>query len=271
MAPFTFSATTRMFTPEAVAKPPVVNSPMTCLMPSACACSVVSDGWPTSTSGADRIRVASAVAASTLADDARTGLPDTGSTSASSKPRPAGPPGLGHSRDGLGYLQIATDHRRHRPNRRALDRHRALHPGYRDLLGDGGQGGRQSRLIDADGEREIAGSEERRQPGDRVGRALIGRGRGAGDVWRQTGVCWIQVDGFAVHVEGDRTAVPRQDLGVQRRDGLVGGQPADVDTGDSGASLDLSAGEKEFDEIDRGERQQAGADSDHPRSCAAES
>jgi len=62
-----------------------------------------------------------------------------------------------------------------------------------------------------------------------------------------------------------------QDLGVQRRDGLVGGQPADVDTGDSGASLDLSAGEKEVDEIDRGERQQAGADSDHPRSCAAES
>ena len=43
-APLTFSATTRMFTPDAVANPPVVNSPMTSLMPSACAFSVVSDG-----------------------------------------------------------------------------------------------------------------------------------------------------------------------------------------------------------------------------------
>ena len=44
IAPLTFSATTRMFSPEAAANPPVVNSPMTSLMPSACAFSVVRAG-----------------------------------------------------------------------------------------------------------------------------------------------------------------------------------------------------------------------------------
>ncbi len=41
IAPLTFSATIRMLTPEAAAKPPVWNSPMTSLMPILFACSVV--------------------------------------------------------------------------------------------------------------------------------------------------------------------------------------------------------------------------------------
>ncbi len=41
IAPSTSSATVRMLTPESLAKPPVVNSPMTSLMPSLFAAAVV--------------------------------------------------------------------------------------------------------------------------------------------------------------------------------------------------------------------------------------
>jgi len=63
-------------------------------------------------------------------------------------------------------------------------------------------------------------------------------------------------------VDGDRPTVSRHHLGIQRRGGLVGGQPTDVDAGDADATLYLAAGDEEVDDVHRSEREQHGADPD---------